>query len=117
MPIDELSTEAIVNRIQLEKDAKVLMAIIDFDIETCEYLVLTFANQLNLGLKKIHDAYNMEAYDVMANVLHQLKGASGTVRIDRIKKNIELAELLVQEGKYEKAITIIEQVDVDPLIN
>jgi len=88
-----------------------LQAFIGFDQETCYELVTVFISQLGQGLREIDARLAEEDYPGLARVLHQLKGASGTVRMEAIRELAEQAEAQVKLGQPQEALVYIRDLE------
>jgi len=108
---DNPETELSILIIEVHK----LMDKINFDYETSYDLMLTYVEQVNLGLDEIENSYVKKDYGQISRKLHQLKGASATVRIERIKKIFEKSEELIKHNKMTEAMNLIETTKEDPL--
>lgn len=93
-----------------EKAAKNLMKIIGFDFETCMELIVTYVDQANNGFKEIDELIKDDNYKEVTKLLHQLKGASATVRLEVIRLNLEKAEKLLEQNNVLSVLEIIERV-------
>jgi CheY-like chemotaxis protein len=92
-----------------------LMDKINFDYETSYDLILTYVEQVKLGLDEIEKFYEKKDYAQISRKLHQLKGASAAVRIERMKKTFEKSENLIKQNKITEAMNLIEATKEDPL--
>lgn len=90
---------------------------VGFEIEVCRELIETFISQLNKGLKEIDVLKTTNDYEQIKKILHQLKGASGTVRLDNINSIIVASEELLLKEFYEESLELINKIKMDELIN
>jgi len=108
---DNPETELSILIIEVHK----LMDKINFDYETSYDLMLTYVEQVKLGLDEIEKSYVKKEYEQISRKLHQLKGASAAVRIERMKKTFEKAEEFIKLNKITEAMNLIEVTKEDPL--
>lgn len=101
----------------LDKYTKELQEKIGFDEETCRELVETFKEQITVSLRKIDDAIAINDYETIRKTLHQIKGASATVRIEDIHIKAKNAELMMHAEMYDKAFKLIERIKLEGLLN
>jgi len=90
---------------------------IGFEIEICIELIETFISQLLKGLKEIDSFKITKDYKQIKTILHRLKGASGTVRLDNINSIIIASEELMINEHYEEALEMINTLKMEKLIN
>jgi CheY-like chemotaxis protein len=100
----------------IEKEIRILMKKINFDYESSSDLFLTFIEQLKKGIQEIEKLLDEQAYDGTARKIHQLKGASGAVRIERIRARFENMEDMLKERDYDKVKELINQIKNEELL-
>lgn len=100
----------------LDLNVKSLMKKIEFDYDTCMDLMITFINQAKEAFEIIDDRMLDKDYEAVAKKLHQLKGAAGAVRLDRMRRDFEQAEEMVKDKEIAKCNLILSKLKQDPLI-
>lgn len=95
--------------------ARDLVLKIGFDYETCVELVDTFVNQAKKGFHEIDELVQIKNYDEIIKILHQLKGASGTIRLDGIHQMLQKAESLLMEKNNSAGIEIINALRLEAI--
>lgn len=89
---------------------------IGFDYETCVELINTFVKQATTGLQEIETFIENEDYKNVIRIVHQLKGASGTIRLENIFKLLQQAEGLLVDNKIHEGIEIITRLRKEPIL-
>ena len=89
----------------------------DFDEETCEDLLDTYLAQAKAFFADIDELYRLKDVEGIAIKLHQMKGASGAVRLDDHKILLESAEKMVEKGEVSSAINLVHDFMEDPLFD
>ncbi len=100
----------------LDITVKSLMKKIDFDYDTCMDLIITYIQQANEAFINLERQLESKDYKGVAKKLHQMKGAAGAVRFDRMRRDFEEAEELIKEGDIEKCMLIIDKLKKNPLL-
>lgn len=95
---------------EIEKQAKYLVDKIGFDYETCMELVTTYVGQAReiFDVMMQYDAHN-EREEVLKKV-HQIKGATGAVRLTDIYQMIVDSENKMKNDDYASGMIIIREV-------
>jgi CheY-like chemotaxis protein len=97
---DELMTE----------HATLLSQMIDFDVEVCLELIMTFVNQLQESFVKIEGLRLKGDIESIGNIIHKMKGGSATVRLEKINHLFIKVETLISNNKYPEAFDVIDQI-------
>lgn len=103
--------------INLDKYINNLKDVTGFDYESCKDLIITFKNQGIDIMKSIETMISENDYNGIKNKVHQLKGASGTVRVNHIKDLAEKAEILLKNNNNRKAIEILKEISKNPFFS
>jgi len=102
-PIVELAVTDI-----LSPHVQNLMNKIGFEQTTCRELIVTFVDQLVKSIKDIDELRITKDFVEISKILHQLKGASGTVRLNEINKIICEAEELIDKKEFTRGLDTID---------
>ncbi|MBI9010628.1 MAG: response regulator [Clostridiales bacterium] len=89
---------------------------IGFEIQICRDLIETFISQLKKDLNEIDVLKTINDYDQIEKILHKLKGASATVRLDNINNLIEASEDFMLKGNYDESLEIINTIKKNDLL-
>lgn len=90
---------------------------IGFDSETCIDLIETFKSQVIKALTEITNNRIANDYEAIERLLHQIKGASATVRIDTIYEKAKEAEAMMHAKLYDQAFVVIDHIKMEGLLN
>lgn len=88
---------------------------IGFDRETCVDLIETYIRQAKDIFEEIDQLAMEKHYTEIGPKLHQLKGASGAVRLEKIRQSVAAAEKMIEEGQYEKGLKVINHISNEAL--
>jgi len=105
------------HNLTVTKDATNLMEKIRFDYDTCLDLVNTYIEQAQKGFNEIEEYMNEGNYKRVGNILHQLKGASGSIYMERFGRRYERAEILLREECFDEVMICIDEIKMDPLFH
>lgn len=86
-----------------------------FDMETCIDLIDTYIQQARELFGDILSLWELNNHTEIGHRLHQLKGASGAVRLEDIHKKVEKAEKLMKAGEIEESMVLVRKMMEDPL--
>ncbi len=100
----------------LDLTVKSLMKKIEFDYDTCMDLIITYIQQAKEAFVALEDQLENKDFKGLAKKLHQMKGAAGAVRFDRMRRDFEQAEELVKAEDIEKCKLILNKLKQDPLL-
>ncbi len=94
----------------MTEHATVLSQMIDFDVEVCLELIMTFVNQLLESFVKIEGLRLKGDIESIKNIIHKMKGGSATVRLEKINHLFIKVETLISNNKYPEAFDVIDQI-------
>lgn len=95
--------------------ARELSKKIGFDYETCLELIDTFIIQGKSVFKEI-DILKQEMNDkAISRLIHQLKGAAGTVRLEFIRLKLEKVETMLKTDMTQEAYRRLEEIMEEPI--
>lgn len=90
--------------------AEKLVAQLGFDYETCYDLIDTYVSQAKQIFEDILTLERIEDYDGISKRVHQLKGASGAVRLNEISKLVVKSEDHLKKKENINALSIIYEI-------
>ena len=86
-----------------------------FDRETCLDLKESYVSQAKRILSDLRLLAEDKDWIAMGHKLHQLKGASGAVRLEGHRKRAEKAEQLMKSDRHEESLSVVMGLEKDPL--
>lgn len=100
----------------IEDEIRLLMKRINFDYETTYNLMHTFVDQLKRGIKEIQALLEKQDFEYASKKAHQLKGAAGAVRIERIRSRVENMEAAIKAQDMDAVNQMTQEIMKDPLM-
>jgi len=108
MHINTLDEEEVRMERIISNETEKLMQVLGFDRKTCEDLIYTFIEQGKDGFIEMNGYLEMNEYDKVLGKLHQLKGAAGAIRMEKIRQKFQQAEELIKANEYVTAKKFID---------
>lgn len=116
--LSDLSGESIdktYEQTEVERQAHYLVDAIGFDYETCHELIITYVNQAIEIFEAIETLDKEKNYEEVLKKVHQIKGATGAVRLSDIHQMIIDAEDKMKNDDYTSGMIIIREVMKMPI--